>query len=359
MRIASVWTTRDPQRYLESALSICQTLDDEGTTAKILGNQASFHLFEGDHATAERLFRQSLEIARRCGDRTTESHRLGNLGLLHLTLGQYRSSCEYLRQAIKIAVDIGSRWHEAMHLGNLGLALSRLGNLEEGEACLRRAIQISGEIEHQHMAAAFESMLAVVFRDSNRDGGAERLVRNCLQVSRDVGDLKLESTQFMMLATLAVRTGDFEEAIAFHQSAYSVGWKSGAPKLVIRALVEWARVCRLNGAIDHGAVLLQRVKPFLERYSDHLTQTIFRLETGHHQLIVGHAPTPTTKPSPLWSQPSWRSYTREGQLHCCLERAVAVFNAGEPLYRGQCLEDFPESVREQIRRAAESVHKDA
>ncbi|PWK90018.1 DNA-binding SARP family transcriptional activator [Lentzea atacamensis] len=137
---------------------------------------------------------------------------------------QLSCSNEDRSRAFTIALDaarrLGDRFAEAVALHSLGIAAKNRHEFEAAERMLREGLQIRREIGHRRGIAISEAELASTYLWQGRHDEALLHYRESVEQWRLTGNKRGWATSMNSLAYTHVRNGDFVEAIAISEQAF-------------------------------------------------------------------------------------------------------------------------------------------
>ncbi|MCG3125375.1 MAG: Serine/threonine-protein kinase PknD [Phycisphaerae bacterium] len=209
-------------RELDSALGLArETFGVTHTeTLSILSDRAWLDYKRGDHAAAERRYREVLEGRRALfgeGDRRL-AVTMNDLGIVLEAQGRYDDAYGVLREAHARTVEAsGERSEDAINtLGNLANVVHALGRLDEAEGLLRRRLALSRDLRGEQHLETLTAMnnLAVLLSDREKHDAALELSRRVYLARRDMLGAEHPTTLVSMnnLASALWKAGKLGEA---------------------------------------------------------------------------------------------------------------------------------------------------
>jgi len=112
--------------YIESALSIAQTIQADFLIARIIGDLGSVYCQLGLYKEARGMYQQRLDIAISRQDKPGEAIALCNLGNVLGIIEDGDKAIEYLEKAINISKEIQDKQTQAQSYYYLGLVFEKI-----------------------------------------------------------------------------------------------------------------------------------------------------------------------------------------------------------------------------------------
>jgi tetratricopeptide (TPR) repeat protein len=230
-----------------------------------------------------------------------------NLALLHRDQGALEEACQELHQALWLQRQIADRVGEGQVLVHLAFIRWRQGLLEQARQVAEEALAVQRQIGFRRWEGLALSLLAQIRTDEGHVQEARGLYTQALPILREVQDRLYEAETLCGLAVLERRSGgDPAGAARLAEQAEAISRELGIARDRLLWLCE-----RGHGALAQAA----SGREFLDEAARLLAELGFGSEGRH-----GHAV-------------------------ARLRRAVEAFEAGRPLFRGECPEDVPEGFR--------------
>jgi len=136
------------------AISIAESLGDDGTLGAGYANLAEIHRARGEWVQARELTLRALELERATGRQAGVVLDLVNLGVLYWEEGQRTDAVTCWEQALPLAEQTGFAVGQAEALANLGAADIASGAPARGHARLTQALALMGEAGQPELIAS-------------------------------------------------------------------------------------------------------------------------------------------------------------------------------------------------------------
>ncbi len=294
----------------EASLAIYREIGDRRGEAIALGKLANVYGIQARLSEALANHHRSLEIFRELGDLRYEGAALANLASFHYDRGENHRALELFQRAVEIHREVGNRFHEGITLGNLATLL-----FEEGE--------------HARALDLYEKARVIY---------------------REVGDLAGDAYAACTLGNWCLKLGRLEESRRAFQRSLSIVREIGDRSLELVNLVQMALLARQGEAdLPRANELLNKAESMLADFGDLKYLALCHVQRGHLALAEGRS-----AHAFLAEVQSFHVMAPEGPgsdisraIHR-LERAQAAFEAGEPLFMGECPEELPQGLRRQL-----------
>jgi tetratricopeptide (TPR) repeat protein len=216
-------------QYHQQSLQLAQSIGDQISEAKALGNLGNAYNNLGQYERAIDFHQQSLTLAREIGDRRGEGNALGNLGNAYKNLGQYERAIDFHQQCLMIMREIGDRLGEAIALGNLGSAYCALGDYSKALDLQNQKLAIAREIRSRTSESYALSGLGEVFIKLERYAEPLEVLQSALEICQETGERSLKAEVLKNLAELHQALGKGEVARQYCQQALALATELGIP----------------------------------------------------------------------------------------------------------------------------------
>lgn len=246
---------------------------------------------------------------RAIGDRESEAIWLGNVGVVYLNQGRNEDALTHFKAALAIAKELGDRRGEVRHLGNMGSVRLEQGLFDDALTHFEDALASAQEIGDVRAQGLSLGNIGTVHHCQGRYREALGSYEDALTIARDIEDRRSEAFWLTYLCRTHRSEGAIEKASGFRTEAMAVLREIGVKDVLGECLCE------------HGHLKLHA--------GEMADEELCEARAIADELSVG----PTTD---------------LGKALTHLERAVEAHGRGEKLFYGQCLEDFPQPVREEL-----------
>jgi DNA-binding SARP family transcriptional activator len=197
----------EAREHLRLASARLQEVGDRGSEIETGNTLAAMLRDTGDTAAALERAQAVLTIARDAGFSRGEVDALNTLGTIHLRLGHQGAAIDHHRQAVALARDTAYRYGETRAL--IGLAAAR-----RDPTAAQQAADIASKIGYRVLDGQARVVLAAVHLARDELEAAAGLATRALATHRETGHRLGEIDALLLLAGIADRTGDPEQARA-------------------------------------------------------------------------------------------------------------------------------------------------
>ncbi|MFN7973886.1 MAG: tetratricopeptide repeat protein [Acidobacteriota bacterium] len=323
------------------ALAIHRELGETARIGAALGNLASVSLELGQTHEALDLYRQALAIHRAARDRAGEGVALSNLSTLERELGNVARSLELSQEALAIHRDVGHRKNEAIVLANLAITHLDCGHETEAAALFPQALAALRDVGDRRSQATVLGNLGLLHGARGANRRALRTIEEGVALARETGDALALGVMLGNVSMFALELARTDRALQSAAEALRIATETGDVKTQGIALYRLGRAHRHLGAFDDAARDLARSLAILEPEGyPELVECL--CERGHLALAAGEAADPAATCRDLLSRatahvagtvPTIANRKAIARLHA----AVAAFEAGASLVRGECV----------------------
>jgi serine/threonine protein kinase/predicted ATPase len=339
----------EAQASFESCLGLFRKLGRRDREAEALSNLAIFYHNQGRFEEAQGLFEEAAATFRTLGNRSSEASNLSNLAELHFQQGRVETARSLREEALALSRQLGDRRMEGITLGNLANFDVHQGRFEAAASRYEEALAIHRRIGNRISEGVVLGNLANVRFSQGRIEEATALYEQALAIQRGLGDRRGEANTLNNLALLASEQGRIEEATALYDSSMQAHQATGSTMNQAQTLCFLATlVRRAYGDLDRAEHLLDQAEVWL-RQTGHSTLALCLCERGHVALARGRSGRGALQEARETAERMRAGpESQSGAAIAQLERAVAEFEAGRPLFQGECVQDLPQGLRRRL-----------
>lgn len=193
----------DTERSLEAlreAIVIFRTLDDRRNLALALLCLGTTYSYRGELSGFHEAVGECLTIAHEIGDDFLLHAAQLNMGSVAAILGDRDHARELFESAANLARALDWPWGRAMAEGNLGYMLIASGDLDRAEEYLRVSYSLTSALGSRRDQPLVLLALADIAQKRGDPVRAASLIRESLQLSRDMGDSTMIARSLVSLA---------------------------------------------------------------------------------------------------------------------------------------------------------------
>jgi serine/threonine protein kinase/tetratricopeptide (TPR) repeat protein len=159
-------------------------------------------------------FRESLHLARSIGHRRLEAEALNNIGEVAGRSTHYQEAIDCFKAALGIDRDLGDRFSTGVKLANLGLTYTAIGLYTRAERYLRKALELHEAIGHPGLLNDVMVSLGIVVARLGDPEAAHVLLTDAAKVAARRGDTRTQLRAEVRLARVLVTTPIDERGVA-------------------------------------------------------------------------------------------------------------------------------------------------
>jgi serine/threonine protein kinase/tetratricopeptide (TPR) repeat protein len=216
--------------------------------------------------SAGETFRESLHLARSIGHRRLEAEALNNIGEVAGRSTHYQEAIDCFKAALAIDRDLGDRFSTGVKLANLGLTYTAIGLYTRAERYLRKALELHEAIGHPGLLNDVMVSLGIVVARLGDPEAAHVLLTDAAKVAARRGDTRTQLRAEVRLARVLVTTpvdergvvNPTDEALAeadlIATNVYDRARVEGLRSSTARAAHVLALVAERRGDIDQAIV---------------------------------------------------------------------------------------------------------
>ncbi|MEJ2853473.1 MULTISPECIES: AfsR/SARP family transcriptional regulator [unclassified Saccharothrix] len=258
---------------------------DELSTTLIAAMLSSPFAVRNEFDGWQRTHRAALDAAVRSGDRTAEATVRAGLGQLFYERDDFAASLEQFTSALEIATAVGERAIEGVaHLG-IGTVLRDLGRLAQARESLTAAIG-SGD---PGVVVAAEYGLGAILRDQGDLDAATTALGRCVELYRELGDVRGEALALRGLSLCHRATGDLARAGALSRQAHAILVGVDDVLGATYALQSAAKADFRAGRTEGVAATLESCRDVCARHKDRFGVALTTRTLGEFALARGDA----------------------------------------------------------------------
>jgi predicted ATPase len=334
----------------EQALELFRQAGDRQTEGLVLGNLADLHENQGRLEEARELYEQALDLLRRTGDRQSEGRVLANLALLHDFQGRPQEAQALYEQAVQILGQTGDQQGEGHVCGNLASLHQDQGRPEEARKLFERALDLLRQAGNRRGEAVVLGNLGLLHAEQDRSEEARKLYEHALALHRQIGNRRSEGMVLGNLALLCAEQGRLDEAQELYEQARDLHCQVDNRRGQGIALGSLSNLKRLmTGRLEEADALAREAERLFEAAGYRFELGELLCWRGHIALAGGQSARELLERArALAAEASAGGDSKLGKALARLQRAQEAFEAGRPLFRGECPEDIAEGLRRRL-----------
>ena len=249
----------EARERVTASLALQEAIGDREGMATSLFHLGTTAWKQGEYARAQTHYSASLALGQTLGDRNKIANAIGALGQVALAVGQPALAEKHMLEALAMRRAGGYRWGIADALSNLGRIAAARGDYAAAQAYYRESLTIRAEIFDRRGAADVQNELAAALLNLGETAEAEKLAQTSLATHRALGYPWGEAAALVILGHIAGVMNNIGAAQAHIDAACNLAAQIDAQPLLLRALLERARLLIKLGDHEAGIVLLRQV----------------------------------------------------------------------------------------------------
>lgn len=208
------------RQYADEALSLANKIDDLPSKVAAYQNKAMLLTASGDYSAALRYDNLTLENDILLKDSVNISRDYNNIGNDYYDLGEYDDAFFYFSQSHRVANAIKDTFRMLVADHNVGRVFKEMGQYETAVQHLLASKKLSEQVKDMEgIAYTFDEIGDIQLRRNQYDS-ADKSLLQALNLARN-GEIKvLQPRIYGKLAMVAARTGGYDRALAYYDTAY-------------------------------------------------------------------------------------------------------------------------------------------
>ncbi len=227
---ALTWQGRhdEARAALEDAGRHARAVQDAVATAEALRYLAIVANNVGDYARGERLLTQALEALESQGSITDRASVLGQMGAVLYNAERFEEAAARFEEALRIFTLAGYRYGEAVCAGNLASVFAARNELGPALGRAREALDVVRALEDREGTATTLGLIGDIHRRTGDRVRARAVLEECVSTASELDFHYVESDARLMLALLALDSGDAAAAIQSSRRAVELARLAGS-----------------------------------------------------------------------------------------------------------------------------------
>ena len=334
-------------RLLEAAAQIFRELGDQGSEGDVLNTLASVLTHHGKTTEARRLYGRAIELADGTGKLLYGALAMCNLGILSLEEGDWSESLLLLeRSGTQFRGLRGQDRYLASVLQHLGLIQFNQGSVQDALESYNEALRIQRDVGDRRNEMYSLYSIGQIEMALGRHDSARGLFEQALDFGLRAGEVDDCALFLRNLAQLDLAAGLPAQARAkLAEALHILGESSTSHVRVSPVLMDLCRIERLVGdaSLDPCRRLLRRAGVAVKRAGTSVANELSLACTRGHLALASN------RSSTRWLRAAHGIASRlrlglpgpMAQEVERLDRAQEAFVSGQPLWRGERVEDLP------------------
>jgi predicted ATPase/uncharacterized protein HemY len=265
------------ERFYKQSLELAKVLGESLLQARTLlglGNIA--RLNRGDFEGARSSYQAALELAETSGDKACIADALRSLGALSNEQGNYRRSQTCYETAANLYDELGDGHSRAKALINLATVLMYLGEVRQAHDFNVAALELFRKVGDKHGMGIALLNLGIDAVEAGKRSEATTFYQESLQLFRDLGDKRMVSHLLNNLGGNFQRLKEFDKAKHYLEESLKIQKQIGDVSLIAHALY-------ILGQVQHDEGKLQKARETYEECIDLCRSCTFKTRTSREQ----------------------------------------------------------------------------
>lgn len=200
--------------YLQS-LAIVDSLRDSSGIADVYNSLGTVYSDQENYSRALEYFMLALKLQERLDDRNSLGILLNNVGAIYNRKSEFQLAREYYERSLAIREEFNDRLGMALVYGNLGLNAKDSGKFQDAREYYRKAMVIQEDLQDRPGLASSYYNMGDVAVEEKLPREAIRWCRKSLDLSRELGALRLERNACHCLFRASKQNGDTAGALSW------------------------------------------------------------------------------------------------------------------------------------------------
>jgi tetratricopeptide (TPR) repeat protein len=340
----------------EAALAEARALRDPAAEARTLQALGDLQSTLGRMETARGHYERALELARGGGDRQGEGSSLNRLASLYFQDGSLEVAHTLVEQALDLHREVGDRRGEAAGLNRLSTIEMHRGRLEQARVLLEQALALHRELGDRRAEGVNLANLGVLHSHEGLWGPAQRHFEEALAIFREIGHRRFEAHALVNLGDFQAGSGRPQQALALFEQGLAILEEIGDRQWIAQNLAVQAVLKRRLGALEESEHMARQAEATLREIGDVLRVASCLCEEGHIALAQGRLEEARSRLDEAGSLAARMRAPQNGLLGRdvdLLRLAIEAYEAGQPVFRGDRIEDLPEGLRRWLRETGQ------
>ncbi|MFN6460943.1 MAG: tetratricopeptide repeat protein [Nostoc sp. DedVER02] len=260
--IYKVWWEENEQTTVAEGLEIVRLglLAKEQEIAVSIGHRIATNWVNNSR------FVEALELCKQVLAVFQDYRILGTIARAERFLGFVQEAVIHYQQALDLCPEEELQ-EKATTLNNMAVVFADQGNIPKAIALWEQNLEISEQIGDVKLKAATLNNMAQVFADQGDIPKAIALWEQDLEISEQIGDVKGKATTLNNMAGVFRQQGDIPKAIALYEQDLEISEQIGDVKLKATTLNNMAQVIAQQGDIPKAIALYEQVVSTLAQIS--------------------------------------------------------------------------------------------
>jgi len=246
----------EANRYLQEALQLARTLDDQRGLASALGQLARIAYWQGAYAEGKTYLQEALPLARALNDQPTLVFTLRQLGNTALVMDAFAEAASYLEESLALARERGDPRGIAGALNSLGINANYQGDYARAIHFYEEAREIAQSVGDRNVATRCSVNIGECHLALKDYAAAARSAQEALDMARALGADSIATGALCLWGEAALGQGQVEAARGYLDESLRLSRTIGEVVYTVVALAGYARLLGQAGQPERALELL-------------------------------------------------------------------------------------------------------
>ncbi len=333
--------------YCQDALSIFQETGDLESEAIAMSCRGGIYFNQEHMHEAKSMYESAVKIFHNLGMSFQEGVNLANLARILWIQGNLAEARKILERELKAHRRDGNKLFLGRCLGNYATFFMLQGDSDKARTLYEESIFLLRETGDTHTEGIILSNLAAIYSDNNELDKAQEMFEQALEIYRMTEDRRAESVALVNLAILNLKKGTPEKTHTFLKEALTIQQDLRNEPLTANTMLSLATF-KLKIEADWKAAenLISKALLIYREMNNILALGLCYCQLGHLALARGKsAENYVSQARTCLEKTKSSSKSDLGKSIEELQNTQTVFDSGGRLFRGYCMDNFPENLK--------------
>jgi two-component system, NarL family, sensor kinase len=258
-----------------------------GDTLRVASNNANIGLIffnMGNFREAMDYFLNSLGYFEQANHLVGMASTYNNLGMIYSELDDNNRALDYYFKALEIRKEINDYFGIGAALTNIGSAYSQMDSMQLAINYLRESIRIKDSIQDRYGLPSSTSLLGAVYLSKDYLDSARIYLYRSIESSKDIESKGQEVNAYLIYQGLLIKNGRVEEAIGLNEKSLEMAREIGSLKHQSTAYRNLSRAYEMLGNTDKAFEYYKRHIEAKEQLMSHdQINQVFQLELEYER----------------------------------------------------------------------------
>ena len=240
------------QRYLTSAKSLAEEIDDPNSLTVISLNLGRTEQRLGNLTKAKEVFEEGLENAAKTTKQSLTGHLANNLGAIARDQSDFSKADEYFQTALEMAQQTNDDDLACRAWGNLSTTAYLRGNWAEADRCNQKCLAYARKSGNLLLAANPLMMAGMIAEKIGDYDKSQQYYEECLSIAEQIRDNNLMSGLWVNLGVLARKRENYSQAIGFYTQGLELAQEVAQPERIAGLLIDLVEVTTEMADLDQA-----------------------------------------------------------------------------------------------------------